>query len=252
MKIVSIKKKDGLHKVYCVNVPIDNEILLSNGVIVGNCLFGASGFGLARTLGLEKDEGDIILKSFKCEYSDVDKFMEGQKEFAKKNGYVKNLLGRKRRLPELTYIGQDSWKNYQSSFKLSNLINNTFNSPIQGTSGQVTFAAMTNIWRELKQKDMKSKLLINVHDELVMMIWIPEKDKVKEIVERWMTYPYYEAKDGNMVKLQAELEIGEVWKDCKSYKYWEEHPEEYNNMINTINRRNKENQEYIKQKNILI
>jgi len=209
-------------------------------------LYGASGFGLARTMGLEKEQGESLLKAFKKMYPDADKFIETQTEFAKKYGYVKTLLGRKRRLPELTYIGRDSFKNYQSSFSVSNLINNSFNSPIQGTSGQVTLVAMTNIWKELKSRNLKSKLLINVHDELVMLAFIPEIKIVKEIVERWMTHKYYEAKEGNRVTLQAEFEIGEIWKNCKSVKYWDAHPEEFNEMVSSINKRNDDMKEYLK------
>ena len=213
-------------------------------------LYGSSGFGLSKQLKVEKEIGEEILKAFLTKYSDAEKFMKRQTDFAKQNGYVKTLLGRKRRLPQLTYIGQDSYKNYYSSFKVSNLLNNSFNAPIQGLSGQVTLIAMTNIWRELKEKNMKTKLLINVHDEKVSKIFIPEKDEVKEIVERWMTYPYYENFDGNSLRLNAELEIGELWKKCKSFSYWEKNKDKYDEMINSINKRNKENLQFIQDNKI--
>lgn len=212
-------------------------------------LYGASGFGLAMTLGIEKDAGEALLVAFKKMYPDVDGFINQQTDFAKKYGYVKTFLGRKRRLPELTYIGSDSYKNYSSTFKISNLINNSFNACVQGTSGQVTLIAMTNIWRELKEKNMKSKLIINVHDELVMITYIPETKQIKEIVERWMTHKYYEAKGGNKVTLQAEFEIGEIWKDCKSVSYWDKNPEEYKNMILQIETRNREMKKFLAEKN---
>ena len=207
-------------------------------------LYGASGFGISRNLGISKEMGDNLLNAFKEEYPDVDSFINKQISFAKKNGYVKTFLGRKRRLPQLTYIGEDSWKN-DSSFSVSNLINNSFNSPVQGTSGQVMLIAMTNIWKELKEKKMKSKLLINVHDEIVLSVYIPEKEEVKKIVEYWMMYPYYETNENNQVKLNAELEFGEIWKKCKTQKYWDEHPEEWNEMITRINKRNQENLKFL-------
>lgn len=206
------------------------------------CLYNATAFGLAKELEADIETGETVLRAFKSIYPDINTLMARQVEFAKTNGYVKTLLGRKRRLPQLTYIGNDSWKNY-SSFRLYNIINNAINSPVQGTSGQTTVIAMTKIWQELNLRSFRTKILINVHDEIVFIIHKDEIIDVKEIVEKHMKNLYYINRDNNQVRLNAELEIGEVWKNCKPVSQYDS--SKLRNLIDSINKRNGDNLKFI-------
>ena len=205
-------------------------------------LYGATSYGLSKELNISLEEAETFMFVFGETYPEISKYILDSREHSKKYGWVKTLLGRKRRLPETTYIGKDSYSNRQSSFKIYNSLNASQNAPIQGTSGQTTLIAMTKIWQELKKRNYKSKIKINAHDEIVFFISIDELEEVARIIEYWMTYPYYENVEGNQVRLKVEIDIGEVWKFGKSYNWWKENPEEFRKLIETINRRNKENE----------
>lgn len=207
-------------------------------------IYGATEYGLAQELNISQDEAKIFMRVFQETYPEISNYIFKVREHAKEFGWIKTLLGRKRRLPELTYIGKDSFKNYLSSFRLNNTLNTALNAGIQGTSGQTTVIAMTNIWKEFKEKNFKSKVKINVHDEIVFFIHDIELEDAAKIIKHWMEYPYYENVGNNEVKLKADLEIGEVWKFGKSYKWWKENPEYLQRLINTNNQRNLENENF--------
>jgi DNA polymerase-1 len=196
-----------------------------------SCTYGSTKYGLANRFGLTTEEGEGYLNSYYEAYPEVKQFQEDMFKFAQDNGYVKTLLGRKRRLPQLTYIGDDSWKNkYSSSFDVGNLRNVSFNSVIQGTSGQTTIIAMTNTWKEIKKRNLKTRLIINVHDEIVDLVHISEIEEYTKIKEYWMTYPYYENQKGATITLSAEQGFGEVWKNEKSLKYWKDNDKDFQEL----------------------
>lgn len=202
-------------------------------------LYGATKYGLASTHKVSLEDGEKYLNAFYESYPEVKIYIDEYRNFAKQNGYVKTLLGRKRRLPELTYIGKDSWKNKkESSFDVSNLLNAAINAPSQGSSGQTTLIAMTNIHNYFKQKNMKSRIIINVHDEIVFELWIPEITEASQIIKYWMEKPYYTNNKDCKVTLSADLKIGEIWKYGYTGKYWSEHPEEWNACLEENKKRN--------------
>lgn len=203
------------------------------------CSYGATAYGISNEFGVSLEEGALFLKAYYDSYPEVEKYMEICQKQAKKFGYVKTLLGRKRRLPELTYIGKDSYSNkYNSTINISNLLNAAINAPIQGTSGQTTIIAMINIRKEFLKKELKSKILINVHDEIVFDIEENELEEAIKIIEYWMTYPYYKNKEDNKVHLLAEVKYGEVWKYGKTKDYWDKHKNEWDECISSIRKRN--------------
>lgn len=211
------------------------------------CSYGATKYGLANMFNVSNEEGEKFLNAYYISYPEVKKYIEEYRLHAKKYGYVKTLLGRKRRLPELTYIGKDSFKNKKySTFTVDNLLNAAINAPVQGTSGQTTLIAMTNIYKAFKENNMKSKILINVHDEVVFDIPLDELCESCKIIEYYMTYPYYLNVDNNKVKLSAEVKFGEVWKYGKTKQYWESHLDEWNICKNNIKERNKKLEEFYK------
>jgi len=240
MKVKSISKRERHVDVFCVNEPINHEIILKNNIVIGNCIYGATNFGISKELNVSIEEADLLIEVFKETYPEINEYIQNSRNFAKNYGYVKTLLGRKRRLPELTYIGKDSFKN-KSSFSTNNLLNVAINAPIQGTSGQTTIIAMYYIWKEFKEKNLKSKVVINVHDEIVFYIYKDELEQANNIIKYWMEYPYYTNKDNNKVRLKAELELGEIWKFGETYKYYMENKDKLNEVIEVNNKRNFEN-----------
>jgi DNA polymerase-1 len=200
--------------------------------------YGSTKYGLSKFFNISLEDGEKYLNAFYEAYPEVKIYMDKYREHAKKFGYVKTLLGRKRRLPELTYVGRDSFKNKDSSFDMGNLLNAAVNAPSQGSSGQTTLIAMTNIHREFKQKNMKSRIMINVHDEIVFELWIPEIEQASSIIKKWMEHPYYVNNGDCKVTLSADLKYGEIWKYGYTKSYWDNHPEEWQQCLSVLEKRN--------------
>lgn len=201
-------------------------------------LYGATKFGLANKFGIDLILAERFLKTYRDTFPEVARYIDNYRAHAKKYGWVKTLLGRKRRLPQLTYEGKDSNFNKQSSFDINNLLNTAINAGIQGTSGQTTLLAMVNINKEFKKKQMKSQVIINVHDEIVFELFVPEIEEAEKIIKHWTEFPYYKNNGSCQVRLTASLDYGEIWKSGHNTKYWKEHPDEWAQCLENIKIRN--------------
>jgi DNA polymerase-1 len=156
---------------------------------------------------------------------------------AKKVGWVKTLTGKKRRFPELTYIGRDG-NNKDRRKRMNSMMNGVINAPIQGSSGQTCLLAMCSIREEFRKRDFRSRVLSNVHDSILVETYVPELDEVVEILKECMSRKYYENRLGSKVKLKAEIKYGEIWGFGKKHEYWKKNPDEFKQMVERINLRN--------------
>lgn len=136
-------------------------------------VYGISSFGLGQDLDISRKEAEGFMKKYFETYSGVKAFLDKTVELAKKDGYTTTLFGRRRYLPELSS---------------SNFMTRSFgeraamNSPIQGTAADIIKIAMVNVNRALKKNGLKSRLVLQVHDELIIETKLEEYDKVKEIL----------------------------------------------------------------------
>lgn len=164
-------------------------------------IYGISDFGLATQLKISnKKAGEYIKKYFET-YPKVKEYMNSNVAFAKENGYVKTLLGRKR------YIREINSPNYNlRSFGERAAMN----MPLQGTAADVIKIAMLNVAKKLKEKGLKSKLILQVHDELIVDTHPSEVDEVKAILQAEM-----QTAVSLSVPLDAEAKVGERWFDAK-------------------------------------
>ena len=164
-------------------------------------VYGISDFGLGEQLGISRKIAKKYIDEYLAEYSGIKEFMENITEEAKEKGYVETLFHRRRYIPELKS------KNYMVRQFGSRAAMNT---PIQGTAADIMKIAMINVYKELKKRNLKSKIVLQVHDE--MMIEVPEKEieEVKNILQECMQ---------NAIKLKvpliAEVSIANNWYDCK-------------------------------------
>jgi len=162
-------------------------------------IYGQGAFGLAENLGVSRTEAKEIIDNYKKEFSGITQYMEDTIQFAQKNGYVETLMGRKRWLKD---IGS-------SNFTVRGFAErNAINSPIQGTAADMIKLAMITIHREMKEKKMASKMILQVHDELVFDA-VPEELAVLEpliLNNMKLALPL-----PNQVPLEAELGIGKNW-----------------------------------------
>ena len=187
-----------------LKIPIDEvtkEQRSSAKAVNFGIVYGISDFGLASNLGITRKEAKQYIESYLNEYSGVKKFMEDIVEKAKEQGYVETLFGRRRYIPE---INSNNFNVRQFGNRIA------MNTPIQGTAADIIKIAMINVYRRLKESDLQSKLILQVHDELIIETKIEEKEKVREILRSSME---------NAITLKIPLKIdmkeGSNWYDSK-------------------------------------
>jgi DNA polymerase-1 len=121
-------------------------------------IYGQGAFGLADNLGISRTEAKEIIENYKKQFSGIQQYMDDTIAFAKQHGYVQTLMGRKRWLKDIT----------SSNFTVRGFAErNAINSPIQGTAADMIKLAMQKVHAEMKKANMKSRMILQVHDELV-------------------------------------------------------------------------------------
>ena len=164
-------------------------------------IYGISSFGLSEDLGINIDEAKLFINKYLEAFPGIKNYMNSLIYDAYKYGYVKTLMNRKRIIEEINN------KNYMIRQQGERMALNT---PIQGTEDDILKKAMIEIDKELENQNLKSKMLVQVHDELVFEVAIDEVDKLKELVVRIMENTYK-----LNVPLEVGYEIGDNWYDAK-------------------------------------
>lgn len=164
-------------------------------------VYGISSFGLGQDLDISRKEAEGYIEKYFNTYGGVKRFLDNTVENARKNGYTTTLFGRRRPLPEL------SSSNYMTrSFGERAAMN----SPIQGTAADIIKIAMIHVNRALKDKNLKSRIVLQVHDELIIETYKPELDEVKDILVNEMMNAAKLA-----VPLVVDVHSGDSWYDAK-------------------------------------
>ena len=160
-------------------------------------IYGVSAFGLSQQTDLNRSESKVMIDNYFINYPGLKKYMSDQIDFARNNGYVETIMGRRRYLQNI---------NSQNNMLRSSSERNAINAPIQGSAADIIKIAMININSELKKQSLKSKMLLQVHDELVFDVHKSEKDQIKDIVKNTM-----ESAVKLKVPLKIDLEFGKNW-----------------------------------------
>jgi len=164
-------------------------------------VYGIGEFSLAEDIGTTRKEAKAYIDSYLATYSSVNEFMQNTVAFARENGYVKTMLNRRRYIPEIS----------ASNFNLRSFGERVaMNAPIQGSAADIIKIAMVNVVRELEKRTPRSKLILQVHDELIVEAHKDELETVKEILitEMEKAYPM-------SVPLKADIGVGENWYEAK-------------------------------------
>ncbi|MFY7839346.1 MAG: DNA polymerase I [Lacibacter sp.] len=136
-------------------------------------IYGQGAFGLADNLGISRTEAKEIIDNYKREFAGIQKYMDDTVNFARENGYVQTLMGRKRWLRDIN----------SSNFTVRGYAErNAINSPIQGTAADMIKLAMIKTHAALKQSTLKSKMILQVHDELIFDVVREEADEIKALI----------------------------------------------------------------------
>ena len=162
-------------------------------------IYGQGAFGLADNLAISRSEAKEIIDNYKKQFANIQKYMDDTINFAREHGYVQTLMGRKRWLRDIN----------SSNFTVRGFAErNAINSPIQGTAADMIKLAMIKIHDEFLQNRFKSKMLLQVHDELVFDAYKDEVDIIKPIILRCMktALPL-----PNQVPADAEVGVGINW-----------------------------------------
>ena len=164
-------------------------------------LYGISSFGLSEDLGINVKDAKKFIDDYLETYPGIQEYMEKEKAEAYKNGYVRTLMNRKRIIEELNN------KNYMIRSSGERMALNT---PIQGTAADILKKAMVEIYNEFNKRNLRSKMLIQVHDELVFNVLNSELEEVKSIVRDIMENTFKLS-----VPLKVDIEYGNNWYEAK-------------------------------------
>ncbi|MBC6997172.1 DNA polymerase I [Cytophaga sp. FL35] len=182
------------------NVPIDEVTReqRSNAKTVNfGIIYGVSAFGLSNQTDLSRSEAKELIDTYYKTYPKLRNYISEQVDFARENGYVQTVLGRRRYLKDI---------NGSNAVVRGAAERNAVNAPIQGSAADIIKIAMINIHKKLEAGNYKSKMLLQVHDELVFDVYKPELEELKPLIQSEMENAYQLS-----VPLDVELGLGDNW-----------------------------------------
>lgn len=186
------------------NVPVEEvtKTMRSNAKAVNfGIVYGIGDFSLAQDLGITRAEAKQYIDAYLARYKKVGEYMEKVVEDAEANSFVTTLLNRKRYIPEV-----------KSSNKMVKALGKrlAMNAPIQGSAADIIKIAMINVANKLEEKKLKSRLILQVHDELILNVCKDELDQVKDLVKNEMEHVL-----DLKVPLDVDVSLGDTWYEAK-------------------------------------
>jgi len=185
-------------KIFHVNLEDVSREMRSKAKMVNfGIIYGISAFGLSQRLGVKRTEAKEIIDNYFLEFPKIKEYMDTTISFAKEKGYVETIFKRKRFLPNIS-SGNATMRGFDER--------NAINAPIQGSAADIIKLAMVNIHKKMLVQKMESKLLLQVHDELVLdMVKDEQKDLEKLVKQEMMEAVKFD------VPLEVEIGSGENW-----------------------------------------
>ena len=186
------------------NVPMNqvtSDMRRSAKAVNFGIIYGIGDFSLAKDIGVTRKEAARYIENYLSTYPRIRDYMEDTVNFGKEKGYVETMFHRVRHIPELKS------PNYQVREFGKRVAMNT---PIQGSAADIIKIAMVKVWRELNEKNLKSRLILQVHDELIVETAVDELEQVKEIVKTNM-----ESAAQLSAPLVADVSTGSTWFEAK-------------------------------------
>ena len=201
--IKAFQNNEDIHKSTAAkvfNVPLEEvtKEQRSNAKTVNfGIIYGVSAFGLSNQTSLSRKEAAELIDAYYQTYPKLKLYMQDQVDFARENGYVQTVLGRRRYLKDI---------NSANMMVKSGAERNAVNAPIQGSAADIIKIAMINIYKKLSEENWKSKMLLQVHDELVFDVHNSELEKIKPMIKHEMENAFMMD-----VPLDVEIGVGENW-----------------------------------------
>ncbi len=182
------------------NVPIEEVSREQRGnakTVNFGIIYGVSAFGLSNQTSLTRSESKDLIDTYYKTYPKLRNYISEQVDFAREHGYVQTVLGRRRYLKDI---------NSANAVVRGAAERNAVNAPIQGSAADIIKIAMINIHKKLKEGNYKTKMLLQVHDELVFDVYKPELDEIKTMIKTEMENAYQLE-----VPLDVDLGLGNNW-----------------------------------------
>ena len=178
---------------------VDHDMRNSAKAVNFGIVYGISAFSLSKDINVSVKEADKYIKEYFSNYKGVKEYMDKTVEDAKKTGFVTTVLGRKRFIPEIL-----------SKNKILQALGKriAMNTPIQGSAADIIKIAMIKIYKKLKTLDIDAKLILQVHDELIVETLPENAERIKEIIKAEMQNAV-----SLKVPLTVDAQIGETWYD---------------------------------------
>jgi len=200
----AFRDEKDIHKITAAQVfhvsedEVTGEMRSNAKAINFGIIYGISAFGLARGLGISRSDASAYIKSYLATYPGIEEYMKNTIEFARKNGFVQTLSGRK------CFIREINNKNPMIRGEAERL---SINAPIQGGAADIIKKAMLNISQKLREKKLQSKIISQIHDELLIEAPENEVEQVKKLLVGAM-------EDVNLLpmKLKVDVEVGKTWR----------------------------------------
>jgi DNA polymerase-1 len=194
--------------------------------------YGSTKFGLAHLLKITPDEAQVFIDAYFVAFPGVKEYITKNRKFAIKYGYVENSWGRKSHLPAL-FEYNDALKSNNEEIKT--LLNNAINSPIQGDIGILALVSMNKIRTEIKKRGLKSKIIAQVHDSILLDVPINEIIIMDQITEEIMNYYYSFYGE---IRMDSDVSWGIEWGFGKDTESWKKDKEELDKELKLIAERN--------------
>jgi len=176
---------------------VDTDLRRMAKTINFGIIYGMSAYGLSRSLKIEVNQAEDFINRYFAKYQGVKEYIEKTIEEAKTKGYVKTMFGKKRYIPE---ISSSNRQKKEFAYRVA------INTPIQGSAAEIIKLAMIKIWGKLKQKKLAAKMILQIHDELILEVPKEEVEEVKKMVEAGM-----ENIVPLSIPLKVNLSLGRTW-----------------------------------------
>jgi DNA polymerase-1 len=183
---------------------VDSQLRDRAKAINFGIIYGISSFGLAKGTGLSRAEAQDYIDRYFARYPGVKRYIDETIKEGREKGYVATLFGRRRYLPELH---SKNWTQRQFAERMA------MNAPIQGTAADIMKIAMIGIYREMNERGLQARMLLQVHDELVFEVPPGEVDELAGLVREVMEDSLHLA-----VPLVVDIQVGENWRDTAPYR----------------------------------
>lgn len=181
--IEAFRKNEDIHTATAARIfnvdqkAVDKTMRMKAKSVNFGIIYGQSAFGLSQNINVSRTEAKQIIDAYFSQYPGVKQYMEDSIEKARKKGYVETIMGRRRYLRDI---------NSSNAIVRGAAERNAINAPVQGSAADIIKIAMINIHREMNKRSMKSKMLLQVHDELVFDAFLKELKQLKEVVKGLM------------------------------------------------------------------